>query len=82
MSPLCLAPVTRKSRCVVIEVFVVDSPKPRIETGLLFKFLAISEFVMIIAPPPSVTKQQSLARKGDEIRPELSNSATVSDAAP
>ena len=24
----------------------MDSPKPRIETGLLFKFLAISEFVL------------------------------------
>ena len=60
LSPESLAGVTVRSGIPVMLLWVCDSPQPRIATGLFLKERARSTEVMMTAPPPSLTKQQSL----------------------
>src|SRR4051812_44135473 len=76
-SPAALAPVTVKSGMHEMLACVMPWPQPRTYAGAFFNDFARSALVITIAPPPSVTRQQSRTVNGYEIMRDLSTSATV-----
>ena len=66
--PVSRAMVEQRSACWRIpSPWSWPSAVPRTHTGFFFVFLATAAEVMTVAPPPSVTRQQSKRWKGQEI---------------
>src|SRR6266567_2724237 len=68
---------TARSGMFAIVLWVCASPWPSIHTGALRVCLARAAEATTIAPPPSVTRQQSSRCSGSEIQREFSTSSIV-----